>query len=118
LVKNPQPMSRTERFPANAGASLMAGTDGALPHEDGGIVALHSIVVTRDDVGGNEDAGHVAVSSAEDGGWDITATLDGRVVASRHCYDWHRVERARKWVETELHAQTRRHAGVAVVRQP
>jgi hypothetical protein len=30
------------------------------------------------------------------GGWQVDALVDGRIVASRHCNDWHRVERARR----------------------
>lgn len=37
----------------------------------------------------------VAVTLAPSGGWQVTATLDGHVVASQHCDDWHRVERVR-----------------------
>lgn len=41
-------------------------------------------------------AGEVHVSSStRTTGWDVTATIDGRIVAHRHCDDWHRVERAR-----------------------
>jgi hypothetical protein len=38
----------------------------------------------------------VHVSSDPHGGWQIDALVDGRVVASRHYDDWHRVERARR----------------------
>jgi hypothetical protein len=34
----------------------------------------------------------VHVSLAVHSGWEVTATVDGRVVATRHCSDWHRVE--------------------------
>jgi hypothetical protein len=37
----------------------------------------------------------VHVSCDPHGGWQIDALVDGHVVASRHCDDWHRVERAR-----------------------
>jgi hypothetical protein len=50
----------------------------------------------------------VDVCATEGGGWNITATFDGRLIASRHCHDWHGVERACKWVQSELHAQARR----------
>jgi hypothetical protein len=30
------------------------------------------------------------------GGWQVNALRDGRVVATRHSDDWHRVERARR----------------------
>ena len=36
---------------------------------------------------------NIDVSLAADSGWNVTATVDGRVVAARHCNDWHRVER-------------------------
>ena len=44
----------------------------------------------------------VQISLALAGGWDVTATLDGHVVFSRHCADWHRAERARAYLESEL----------------
>jgi hypothetical protein len=37
----------------------------------------------------------VAVMRAPSGGWQVIATCDGHLVASRHCDDWHRVERVR-----------------------
>ena len=37
----------------------------------------------------------VGVALAPSGGWQVTATLDGRVFATQHCDDWHRVERVR-----------------------
>lgn len=38
----------------------------------------------------------VHVTSDPHGGWRVEALVDGRIVASRHCSDWHRVERARR----------------------
>ena len=38
----------------------------------------------------------VHVTCDPHGGWQIDALIDGRVVATRHCSDWHRVERARR----------------------
>jgi hypothetical protein len=38
----------------------------------------------------------VEVTRDPDGGWRIDALRDGRVVATRHSDDWHRVERARR----------------------
>jgi hypothetical protein len=38
----------------------------------------------------------VHVSNAPNGGWNVIGTVDGRVVDTRHCEDWHRVERARR----------------------
>jgi hypothetical protein len=44
-----------------------------------------------------DPAGSLEVHVTRDphGGWQIDALRDGRVVASRHCDDWHRVERVR-----------------------
>ncbi|HLG57485.1 MAG TPA: BamA/TamA family outer membrane protein [Vicinamibacterales bacterium] len=42
--------------------------------------------------------GHTArveTIAADGRGWEVTAWLDDRVVVTRHCGDWHRVERAR-----------------------
>jgi hypothetical protein len=36
------------------------------------------------------------------GGWRVDALRNGRIVASRHCDDWHRVERARDALAAEL----------------
>ena len=38
----------------------------------------------------------VQVSCDPRGGWQVDALVDGRVVATRHCDDWHRVERVRR----------------------
>ena len=38
----------------------------------------------------------VAVTRMPSGGWQITAMLDGRVLAAQWCDDWHRVERIRQ----------------------
>ena len=35
---------------------------------------------------------NVQVSLAACRGWNVTATVEGRVVAVRHCRDWHLVE--------------------------
>jgi hypothetical protein len=35
---------------------------------------------------------NVRVSLAAHRGWDVTTTVDGRVIAVHHCNDWHRVE--------------------------
>lgn len=40
--------------------------------------------------------GHTArgsVAPAGSGGWDIRVEIDDRVVFTRHCTEWHRVER-------------------------
>ena len=39
---------------------------------------------------------HVNVTRDPHGGWQVDALVDGRVVATRHCDDWHRVERVRR----------------------
>jgi hypothetical protein len=49
--------------------------------------------------------GHTArfrVALAIDGGWQVRVELDDRVVAFRHCADWHRVERFRLAVTAQL----------------
>jgi hypothetical protein len=69
-------------------------------------VATHSVTVPSVDAYGH--SGRVRVSSGQTGGWDVTATLNGRVVASRHCDDWHRTERARLALTTELLTLARR----------
>lgn len=35
---------------------------------------------------------NVQLSLAACRGWNVTAMIEGRVVAVRHCRDWHRVE--------------------------
>jgi hypothetical protein len=57
----------------------------------------------------------VDVVASADGGWDVTTRLDGRVVATRHCTDWHRAERARRQFEFMLHARLREIATAAVL---
>jgi hypothetical protein len=44
---------------------------------------------------------YVQVSLAACRGWDVTATVEGRVVAVRHCRDWHRVEHVRSQLRSE-----------------
>lgn len=39
------------------------------------------------------DSTNAQVSLAVHRGWNVTATVDGRVIAVYHCDDWHRVER-------------------------
>ena len=36
---------------------------------------------------------HVRVAHGANGGWDIIAMFEEQVLVSRHCDDWHRVER-------------------------
>lgn len=76
-------------------------------------MSLQSIDVPLADAEGQGHAGHVDVCATEGGGWDITATLDGRLIASRHCDDWHRAERACSWAQSELAVRVRRIAGAA-----
>ena len=40
------------------------------------------------------DANVVKVALSAQGGWDVLVMNDDRVLASRHCDDWHRTERA------------------------
>ena len=50
------------------------------------------------------------------GGWDVSALQGGRVVASRHCDDWHRVERVRQSLpETIRSAASRATAAAALL---
>jgi hypothetical protein len=44
---------------------------------------------------------HVEVTWDPQGGWLVEARRGRRLVASRHCDDWHRVERARLALATE-----------------
>ena len=39
----------------------------------------------------------IDVSRDPAGGWLVTATVDGRVIARSHCDHWHRVERVRRF---------------------
>ena len=41
----------------------------------------------------NPHASRVYVMLAEPAGWDIYVEIDGCVVLTEHCTDWHRVER-------------------------
>ena len=36
----------------------------------------------------------IRVALAANGGWDVIATLDDRILVIQHCNDWHRAERA------------------------
>jgi hypothetical protein len=69
-------------------------------------VATRSIRVPSVDALGH--SARVEISPGDPSGWDVTATLDGRIVATRHCRDWHRTERARAAVTSELRALARR----------
>jgi hypothetical protein len=57
----------------------------------------------------------VCIRATPDGGWDVTAALDGRVVGTRHCTDWHRAERARRQLEFMLHVRLEDIAAGAVL---
>ena len=76
-------------------------------------MATHSIRVPSIDALGQ--TARVEISPGDPGGWDVTATLDGRIVASRHCRDWHRAERARSAATSELLALARRLVEVGAV---
>lgn len=41
-----------------------------------------------------EEIVYVRITRATGGGWDVIATLGNRILAIRHCDDWHRTERA------------------------
>ena len=69
-------------------------------------MVTHSVTAPSIDAHGH--AARVEISGGYPGGWDVTATLDGRVVTRRHCVDWHRAERARTALTTELRALARR----------
>jgi hypothetical protein len=42
----------------------------------------------------SNDIVDVRLVLAPGGGWDVIATLRGRILAIQHCDDWHRAERA------------------------
>jgi len=69
-------------------------------------VATHSMTVPSAEAHGH--TARVQVTGGQMGGWDVTATLNGRVVARRHCGDWHRAERSRAALTTELLTLARR----------
>ena len=50
---------------------------------------------------GNQLA-RLTVSSIPDGGWEVRAETDSRVVWKRRYVDWHRVERARALHRSDL----------------
>lgn len=39
-----------------------------------------------------------------DGGWEVREERDSEVVKRVRYHDWHRVERARRWISLELNA--------------
>ena len=46
--------------------------------------------------------------SATTTGWEVREELDSKVVKQLHYQDWHRVERARKYIALELDALQRK----------
>ena len=61
-------------------------------------------------------ASRVYVTLADLDGWDIFVEIDGCIVLTEHCTDWHRVERRRATLAGDLgRAWTRRvvHAAAA-----
>jgi hypothetical protein len=60
--------------------------------QDGDRMALQSIECPPIDCLNHVNVVQVTLSTQ--GGWDITVTNDERVLASRHCDDWHCTERA------------------------
>jgi hypothetical protein len=44
---------------------------------------------------------NVHVARAANGGWDVTATFENYVLARQHCDDWHRAERASRWMKAD-----------------
>jgi hypothetical protein len=63
-------------------------------------MTLHQVAVARSN--GRSQGTQVRVSLGVHDGWDVAAMRDGRVVEVRHCQDWHRVERTRRRMESEL----------------
>jgi hypothetical protein len=51
--------------------------------------------------------GTVWVSLARDTGWEVRATIDDRILKTRHCADWHRVERFRLRLERHIESAGR-----------
>ena len=73
----------------------------------------HSVTVPALDPHGH--TARVEICGRDAGGWDVTASLDGRVVAIRHCCEWHRAERTRAVMTGELLALARAVEPVASV---
>ena len=44
----------------------------------------------------------VQIAPTPEGGWDVSATVDGRTVQTRHCNEWHRAERTRRLMQLRL----------------
>jgi hypothetical protein len=63
-----------------------------------GMTLEHTVTIS-----GNN--GHIATISyalAKEGGWDVRAQVDDRIVAVRHCAEWHNVERLHDWLRAQL----------------
>jgi hypothetical protein len=56
-------------------------------------VSTHATEVVAEQ---SQTAPEVHVTWDPHGGWQVDALVDGRIVATRHCDDWHRVERVRR----------------------
>jgi hypothetical protein len=65
-------------------------------------VYVESRVIEVPQAEAQERAVHVDISISMGGGWNVTTTCDGRILATRHYNDWHRVERARILLECDL----------------
>jgi hypothetical protein len=59
-------------------------------------------VIDAHDIHANRKPGRIEVHVCNDGGWDVTAVVEDKIVAIRHCDDWHRVERTRSRFASEL----------------
>jgi len=44
------------------------------------------------------------IAVSDDYGWDVFVEVDGRVLSTMHCSDWHRVERLCSRIERSLAA--------------
>jgi hypothetical protein len=63
-------------------------------------MAVHAIELPA--IHHDRQTGRIEIHVCSDGGWNVTAIVDDKVVATRHCHDWHRVERTRRLLESEL----------------
>ena len=46
--------------------------------------------------------GTLTYALADHGGWDVRVELDDRLVAVRHCVEWHGVEHVSQWLRLKL----------------
>lgn len=58
-------------------------------------------------------ASRVYVTLAEPAGWDIYVEIDGCIVLTDHCTDWHRVERRQVVLTADLARARARTIGLA-----